>query len=59
LIDGGDAGIDRSLGRPRRDLDAFEAHDPASRGNTPVTTLIKVDLPAPFSRAARGFRRRR
>jgi hypothetical protein len=27
LIDGGDAGIDRSLGRPRRDLDAVEAHD--------------------------------
>ena len=27
LIDGGDARIDRSLGRPRRDLDAVEAND--------------------------------
>src|SRR4029078_6242212 len=63
LVDGGDAGLKRGPGRARRDLPAARPArperaappcppsrpTPASRGNTPVTTLISVDLPAPFS----------
>ena len=49
LIDGGNACIERGLGRAWGESAPSSRTTPASRASTPVTTLISVDLPAPFS----------